>query len=98
MYFQVSDQGVAPLVQVTDQSQGIFITDSLNNPVQILDGSLPIIQTSDGNIIQLAQPFMPTGTSEGLTQVWLSFWTDVPRVNSVNPDQSALASFIFQLP
>ena len=74
MHFQVSDQGVAPLVQVTDQSQGIFITDSLNNPVQILDGSLPIIQTSDGNIIQLAQPFMPTGGAEqNLTQVFSNY-------------------------
>lgn len=67
---QVSEAAVAPLVQVTDQTQGgVFITDGLANGIQILDGSFPLIQGTDGNIIQLAQPVMSGGSTEGLTQV-----------------------------
>ena len=54
---------------MTDQTQGVFITDGLANRIQILDGNFPIIQGTDGNIIQLTQPVMSGGNTEGLTQV-----------------------------
>ena len=70
----MSEAAVAPLVQVTDQTQGgVFITDGLANGIQILDGSFPLIQGTDGNIIQLAQPVMSGGSTEGLTQVLICF-------------------------
>ena len=65
----MSEGAVAPLVHVTDQTQGVFITDNIANGIQILDGSFPLIQGADGNIIQLAQPVMSGGSTEGLTQV-----------------------------
>lgn len=66
---------VAPIVQVTDQGQPIYITEGFANGIQILDGSIPFIQSSDGtSIIQLAAPSMVSGGNmEGLTQVGIIF-------------------------
>ncbi|WAR12221.1 ZN236-like protein [Mya arenaria] len=73
-FIQVSEGNFAPLVQFGDQSQGMYITDSSGIPqsIQILDGSVPIIQGPDGtSIIQLAAPsqFVSGAGMEGLTQV-----------------------------
>lgn len=77
---------------MTDQTQGIFITDGLSNSVQILDGSFPIIQGNDGNIIQLAQPIISAGNTEGLTQVFhtstqfmdlINKWLRVPKKQDI---------------
>jgi hypothetical protein len=64
---------VAPIVQMADQGQPIYITEGFPNGIQILDGSIPFIQSSDGtSIIQLATPTMVSGGNmEGLTQVFI---------------------------
>ncbi|XP_052231983.1 zinc finger protein 236-like isoform X2 [Dreissena polymorpha] len=62
---------MAPLVQFTDQSQNIYITDAFPHGIQILDGSIPMLQSSDGtSIIHLATPTLVSGTGiEGYAQV-----------------------------
>ncbi|XP_053401911.1 zinc finger protein 236-like isoform X2 [Mercenaria mercenaria] len=68
---QMPEGSVAPVVQMADQSQPIYITEGFPNGIQILDGSIPFIQSSDGtSIIQLATPTMVSGGNmEGLTQI-----------------------------
>ncbi|XP_060591556.1 zinc finger protein 236-like isoform X2 [Ruditapes philippinarum] len=68
---QMPEGSVAPIVQMADQGQPIYITEGFPNGIQILDGSIPFIQSSDGtSIIQLATPTMVSGGNmEGLTQI-----------------------------
>lgn len=68
---QVSEGSMAPIVQLTEQSQGVFITEGFPQGIQIIDGSIPVVQGSDGmSIIQIATPQMVSGSNvEGLTQV-----------------------------
>jgi len=50
----------------------VYITEDFPQGIQIVDGSLPIVQGSDGtsHIIQLANPQMVSGGGmSGLTQV-----------------------------
>lgn len=66
---------MAPIVQLTEQSQGVFITEGFPQGIQIIDGSIPVVQGSDGmSIIQIATPQMVSGSNvEGLTQVGYTF-------------------------
>lgn len=67
----MSEGSVAPLLQLTDQP-GVFITEGFPQGIQIVDGSIPLVQSSDGtpHIIQLATPQMvSSGGMDGLTQV-----------------------------
>lgn len=63
---QVSDGN---LIQFTDQGQPIYITEAFPNGIQILDGSIPYIQNSDGTIIQITPTMVSAGGMDGLTQV-----------------------------
>ena len=70
---------MAPVVQVADNTQGVFITEGLPNGggIQILDGSFPFVQSSDGtSFIQLAPSVVSGSGNEGLTQVCLSCKVD----------------------
>lgn len=61
---------MAPIIQMADQGQPIYITEGFPNGIQIFDGSIPFIQSSDGtSIIQLAAPMVSGANMEGLTQV-----------------------------
>lgn len=68
---QMPEGSMASMVQMADQGQPVYITEGFPNGIQILDGSIPFIQSSDGtSIIQLAAPSMVSGGSmEGLTQI-----------------------------